>query len=147
MFKSLQYKITLYILLLVVSTAGATWLVVSQHYLYVIPAALVLLASAVAVNRQYRNFNQNIIFLLNALNNGDYTFHFSEDKLSKREKELNMVMNRIREILANAREEVIENEKFLSIIIETVPVGIIIMDAHGGITTVNRTVLQWFGLL
>ena len=63
-----------------------------------------------------------------------------------REKELNMVMNRIREILANARDEVIENEKFLSIIVETVPVGIIIMDKHGGITSVNRTALQWFGL-
>jgi len=54
-------------------------------------------------------------------------------------------MNRIREILANARDEVIENEKFLSIIVETVPVGIIIMDKHGGITSVNRTALQWLG--
>jgi nitrogen fixation/metabolism regulation signal transduction histidine kinase len=71
---------------------------------------------------------------------------FSETKLFEREKELNMVMNRIRELLVNAREEVMENEKFLSIIVETVPVGIIIMDEQGGITTVNRTVLRWFGL-
>jgi nitrogen fixation/metabolism regulation signal transduction histidine kinase len=55
-------------------------------------------------------------------------------------------MNRIKEILVNAREEVIENEKFLSIIVETVPVGIIMMNEQGGITTVYRTVLQWFGL-
>jgi nitrogen fixation/metabolism regulation signal transduction histidine kinase len=121
-------------------------LVVTQNYLYVIPAALVLLAGLAAVNRQYRKFNHNIIFLLDALNNGDYSFHFSENKLSVREKELNMVMNRIKEILANAREEVMENEKFLSIVVETVPVGLMIMDEHGGITTVNRTALQWFGM-
>jgi len=146
MFKSIHYKISLYVVLIVISTAGATWLVVTQNYLYVIPAAIVLLIALIAVNRQYRKFNHNIIFLLDALNNGDYSFHFSETQLSAREKELNMVMNRIREILANAREEVMENERFLSIIVETVPVGIIIMDEYGGITTVNRTALQWFGL-
>jgi len=146
MFKSIHYKIGFYIVLAMLSTAGATYLVVSQNYLYLLPVVIVLLFILNAVNRQYRKFNQNIIFLLDALYNGDYSFHFSETKLSAREKELNMVMNRIREILANARKEVMENEKFLSIIVETVPVGIIIMNERGSITTVNRIVLQWFGL-
>ena len=146
MFKSIHYNIGLCVVLIVVSTACATWLVVTQSYLYAIPAVVVLWFGLYAINRQYRIFNQNIIFLLDALNNGDYSFHFSEDKISIREKELNMVMNRIREILANARDEVIENEKFLSIVVETVPVGLLIMDKNGGITTANRTVLQWFGI-
>ena len=146
MFKSIHYKIGFYIVLVMLFTAGATYLVVSQNYLYLIPVVIVLLFILDAVNRQYRKFNQNIIFLLDALNNGDYSFHFPETKLSAREKELNLVMNRISEILANAREEVVENEKFLSIIVETVPVGIIIMNEQGSITTVNRIVLQWFGL-
>jgi len=128
------------------SSSCAAWLAASQNYLYVIPAALVLLFSLNAVNRQYKKFNQNIIFLLDALDNGDYSFHFSETKISRREKELNVVMNRIKEILVNAREEVIENEKFLSLVIETVPVGMMIMDEQGGIATANRTALQWFGL-
>ena len=146
MFKSIHYKITLYVVLIILSTASATWLIFSKNYLYVIPAALVLLVGLIAVNHQYKKFNQNIIFLLDALNNGDYSFHFSETEISAREKELNMVMNRIKEILVNAREEVMENEKFLSIIVEIVPVGLIIMNEFGGITTVNRTALQWFGL-
>ena len=146
MFKSIHYKISIYVVLIVMSTAGVTWLFFSKNYLYVIPAALVLIACLVAMNRQYRQFNRNIIFLLDALNNGDYSFHFSETRLSAREKELNRVMNRIKEMLAEAREEVIANEKFLSIIVETVPVGLIMMDKQGGITNVNRTVLQWFGL-
>ena len=146
MFKSIHYKISFYIGLVVVTTACATWLVFSQNYLYIIPAVLVLLVGLAAVNRQYRKFSHNIIFLLDALNNGDYSFHFSETMVSEREKELNMVMNRIKEILTNAREEVMENEKFLSNIVEIVPVGLIMMDEHGGIATVNRTALQWFGL-
>ncbi len=146
MFKSIHYRLGFYITLVVLSTICATYLVVTQNYLYVIIAVVVLLASLNALNRQYIKFNQNIIFLLNALDNGDYSFHFSETKRSTREKEINMVLNRIKEILVNAREEVMENEKFLSIIVECVPVGIIIMDELGGITTVNRTVLQWLGM-
>jgi len=145
MFKSIHYKLGIYIILVMLSTASAAWLAASQNYIYAIPAIIVLLFSLNAVNRQYKKFNQNIIFLLNALDNGDYTFHFSETELSRREKELNMVMNRIREILVNAREEVIENEKFLSVVMETVPVGMMMMDEQGAITTVNRTALQWFG--
>jgi nitrogen fixation/metabolism regulation signal transduction histidine kinase len=146
MFKSIHYKIGLYIVLIILSTAGATLLIVERNYLYVIPVVVVLAAGLFAINSQFKKFNQNIIFLLDALNNGDYTFHFSETKRSTREKELNRVMNRIREILSNAREEVIENEKFLSIVIETVPVGLMIMDEQGGITSINRSALQWFGL-
>jgi len=146
MFKSIYYKLGVYVVLVMLSTAGATYLIILQNYLYVIPAALVLLFSLYAVNRQYKKYNQNIIFLLNALDNGDYSFHFSETEVSRREKELNMVMNRIKEILINAREEVMKNEKFLSVIIETVPVGMMLMDEQGGIITVNSTLLQWFGL-
>ena len=146
MFKSIHYRVGFYIFLVVASTALATYLFVAQQYIYVAHAVVVWFVCLIAVSRQLKKYNKNIIFLLNALDNGDYTFHFSETELSGREKELNMVMNRIKEILVNAREEVRENEKFLSVIVETVPVGIIIMNETGGIITVNRTVLQWFGL-
>ncbi len=146
MFKSIHYKLGVYVGMIVLSTACTTYLIVTHNYLYVIIALVVLLASLNALNRQYKKFNQNIVFLLNALDNGDYSFHFSETKLSVREKELNVVLNRIKEILANAREEVMENERFLSIIVECVPVGIMILDEQGGITIVNRLVLQWLGL-
>ena len=143
----MNFKTGLYIALIVTATAGITWLAVNRYCLYVIPAAAVLLTGLAGVIRQYRSFNQNILLLLDALNNGDYSFRFSETGLPASKKEINRVMNRIREILVNAREEVIENEKFLSTIVETAPVGLIIMDEQGGITAVNRTALQWFGLL
>ena len=146
MFKSIKYKLGYHSILMLTFSAGATWLFVSGRYFFAVFAAIVALTSLKAVYGQFRKFNSNIILLLNALENGDFSFHFSETKMSVREREMNMVMNRIRKILINAREEVIEKEKFLSIIVETVPVGIIIMDERGSITTVNRIVLQWLGL-
>jgi nitrogen fixation/metabolism regulation signal transduction histidine kinase len=96
--------------------------------------------------RHYKRFNQNILFLLNALDNGDYSFHFSENSMSRREKELNAMLNRIKEILTNARKAVIENEKFLSLIVESVSTGIVIVDEHWHVQTVNRSALDLLGL-
>jgi nitrogen fixation/metabolism regulation signal transduction histidine kinase len=56
------------------------------------------------------------------------------------------MLNRIKDILSNARKEVIENEQFLSIILESVDTGIIIMDDRGIIHSVNRSALEMFGM-
>jgi len=119
------------------SVAGLTYSLIFKHYELAVILTIAVLVSLNALQRHYKKFNSNILFLLNALDNGDYSFHFSESNLSRREKELNVMLNRIKEILVNARKEVIENEKFLSLIIESVSTGIIIMDDYGRVQTVT----------
>lgn len=146
MFKSIQHKLTLSIGLLILSVAATTYLVIVQQYPYALLSGIIFIVSLNLLQRYYKRFNQNIIFLLNALDNGDYSFNFSTTKLSSREKDFNIMLNRIKEILANARKEVIENEKFLSLIIESASVGIVIMDDRGGVQTVNHSALELLGL-
>ena len=146
MFKSIQYKLILFICLLIVSVAALTSCIIYQQYALAIISGITVLMSLHSLQRHYKKFNSNILFLLNALDNGDYSFHFSENNLSRREKELNSMLNRIKEILTNARKEVIENEKFLSLIIESVSTGIIILDDFGHVQTVNRSALHLLGL-
>ncbi|GHT70178.1 hypothetical protein AGMMS50239_38170 [Bacteroidia bacterium] len=107
---------------------------------------VIILSCFSALGKCYKRYNQNILFLLNALENGDYSFHFSETKLSPREKEMNQLMNRIKDILANARKAVIENEHFLSLIIESVSTGIVIINDRGIVQRVNQSALDMFGL-
>lgn len=146
MFKSIEYKLLLYLLLLIASVAATTYLVVTREYVYVGLCAMVGIYSLTRLYGHYQKFNQNILFLLNALDNGDYSFHFAESKISVRERELNQMMNRIKEILTHARKEVIENEKFLSLILENVSTGIIILDPNNNIQATNRATNQLLGL-
>ncbi|MDR1274463.1 MAG: PAS domain-containing protein [Odoribacteraceae bacterium] len=146
MFKSIQYRLYFYTALLVVAVAGATVCLVMKEYLFAAACVALIVFCFSMLEKYYRRYNQNFNFLLNALENGDYTFHFSEAKLSAREKEMNMMMNRIKEILTNARKEVIENENFLSLILESVSTGIIIVDDRGIVQRVNRTALEMLGL-
>jgi nitrogen fixation/metabolism regulation signal transduction histidine kinase len=146
MFKSIQYTLYIYTALLIVAVAVTTFAFVKQGYVYAVPGVILILICLSALSKCYQRYNQNILFLLNALDNGDYSFHFAETKLSTREKEMNRMMNRIKEILANARKEVIENEHFLSLILESVSTGIIIMDDRGIVQKVNQSAMEMFGL-
>jgi nitrogen fixation/metabolism regulation signal transduction histidine kinase len=146
MFKSIQYRLYFYTALLVVAVAFVTIFIVAKEYLFVAFGAALILFCFSRLEKCYRRYNQNFNFLLNALENGDYTFHFSETKLSLHEKEMNMMMNRIKDILSSARKEVIENENFLSLIIESVSTGILIVDDNDIVQRVNRTALDMLGL-
>ncbi len=146
MFKSIEYKLFLYICLLIAAVAAATFFFIRAEYVYAVSSVFVVLLSLYKLYRHYLKFNQNILFLLNALDNGDYSFNFTEDRLSQREKELNRMMNRIKDILSKARKEVIENEKYLSLIVESVSTGIIILNKDNNIMTTNSAVNQILGL-
>ena len=146
MFKSIEYRLIAYLALLIISIVTATFFFLSESYLYGAIAIIFILLALSRMWHHYGKFNKNILFLLNALDNGDYSFNFSVDKLSKREHELNRMMNRIKEILARAREEAIENEQFLSLIVESVSVGIIILDSRNNVIASNRAVSRLLGI-
>lgn len=80
------------------------------------------------------------------MENGDYSFDFPAKHISRREKELNQMLNRIKEILINARKDIIKDEEFLSTIVETVSTGIIISDEKGYINNANQAALQLLGM-
>jgi two-component system, NtrC family, nitrogen regulation sensor histidine kinase NtrY len=146
MFKSIQYKLLTFTILLMVSVAASTYFIQKGQVSFAVISGIATVICLYKMHQHYKKFNSNVLFLLNALDNGDYSFHFSEAKLSRREKELNVMLNRIKEILVSARKEVIENEKFLSLIIESVSTGIIIMDEKGHVQTVNQSALNLMGL-
>ncbi len=146
MFKSIEYKLIIYIIVLVISVAASTYLFITKEYIYAIFFVFVALFSLNRLRKHYLRFNQNILFLLNALDNGDYSFNFAESKLSRREIELNQMMNRIKEILTKARKEVIENEKFLSLIIESVSTGIVIVEDNHSVRISNNAAKELLAL-
>lgn len=146
MFKSIQYRLLTFTVLLMLAVAALTYFTVRGQVSFAVISGIVTIICLYNMHQHYKKFNSNVLFLLNALDNGEYSFHFSEDKLSRREKELNVMLNRIKEILVGARKEVVENEKFLSLIIESVSTGIIIMDEKGHVQTVNQSALDLMGL-
>lgn len=146
MFKSIQYNLYIYTALLIVTVSATSICFYTGNSALAVIGIILIIIILLNLNKCYRRYNQNILFLLNALENGDSSFNFPETKLSVRDMEMNMMMNRVKEILANARKEVIENENFLSIILESVSTGIVILDDRGIVQKANRASLEMLGL-
>ncbi len=148
MFKSVKYRFALFLAILVASVAAAAWLVAQDMLFFALLALCVVVIALRGVLRIFERLNRNFVFLLNALENGDYSFNFSSDSssLSRREQELSLVLNAIKDVLIRARDEEIENEKFLSLIVATIPVGIVIIDERDFVKAANDAALRLLGL-
>jgi nitrogen fixation/metabolism regulation signal transduction histidine kinase len=148
LFKTAKYRFALFLALLVVSVGVGVWFIAGGSIFYGLLALCVAVVAIGGVVRSYERRNRNFVFLLNAIENGDYSFNFSSDSrtLSRREQELSLVLNAIKDILIRARDEEIENEKFLSLIVAAIPVGIVIIDERDFVKAANDAALKLLGL-
>lgn len=96
-------------------------------------AVVVLAAVCVWQWRRYRKTVKKVVFLFDALDNGDYTFRFPENGKYDGDKLMNASLNRVKEILRHARDEQIEREKYFELIIDSVDTGILVLDDERGV--------------
>ena len=96
-------------------------------------AVVVLAAVCVWQWRRYRKTVKKVVFLFDALDNGDYTFRFPENGKYDDDKLMNASLNRVKEILRHARDEQIEREKYFELIIDSVDTGILVLDDGRGV--------------
>ncbi|EGN56363.1 sensor histidine kinase [Hallella multisaccharivorax DSM 17128] len=89
--------------------------------------------------RKRRKDEKKTRFLLEAIDNGDYNFRFSQESKNKNDRQMNTYLNKIRDILSHAREEQIEKERFYEYILDSVDTGILLIDEeHGYVRQCNQ---------
>ena len=89
--------------------------------------------------RKRRKDEKKTKFLLEAIDNGDYNFRFSQESKNKNDRQMNTYLNKIRDILSHAREEQIEKERFYEYILDSVDTGILLIDEeHGYVRQCNQ---------
>ena len=102
-------------------------------FLVPVVATVVLAAACLWQWRRYRKTVKKVVFLFDALDNGDYTFRFPENGKYDDDKLMNASLNRVKEILRHARDEQIEREKYFELIIDSVDTGILVLDDERGV--------------
>lgn len=136
-----------YLITGIVSTAVSITLAAVGH---VPAAALCGVIACWCTHRVYKALQRsrtNIITILKAIENNDNTYSLYTPKGgSSTESELNQTLNRIKDILQSTREEIRQNEEFLSHVISEVPTGIIITTPEGTIKIINPSALRLLSL-
>ena len=115
-------------------------------FLALVGAVVALAAACLWQWRRDRKTVKKVAFLFNALDNGDYTFHFPEGGRLEDDHLLNASLNRVKDILRHARDEQKEREKYFELIIDSVDTGILVLDDSRGIVLrCNKAALRLLG--
>jgi nitrogen fixation/metabolism regulation signal transduction histidine kinase len=110
-------------------------------------AILAALVSIILIFNVYRNSILKIAFMFDAIENDDFTFRFTGSSTKLQTDELlNHSLNRIKNLVIEARQEVREREKYFEHILNQVTTGIIITNEQGIVFNRNRHALRLLGL-
>ena len=108
--------------------------------------SILLLILYISLWRRYHRNIRKVAFLFDALDSGDYSFRFPEDKGLQDDRLLNAALNRVKEILQHARDEQKEREKYYELILNSVDTGILVVDEERGIVLQhNSSALKLLG--
>lgn len=105
-----------------------------------------MLVGFVRMTRHYRRNIDKVRFVFDAMDNVDFSFNFPTDIQNKNDELLNKSLNRIKQILKNARDESIEREKYYEKIINSVDTGILIVNHRGNVLQHNKAALRLLGI-
>ena len=111
------------------------WIVILIVGVAVLSAVLAVIVSSYRVRRK-------VNYMLDALEDGETNFRFSE-----RKSRLNKTLNRLNDIFKQERLAIREQEKFFGTLLDNVKTGIVVFDtSSGAITYSNSRALQILGL-
>lgn len=146
MFKGSTYRLARLLLLLTAAIVGTTLSVVYRQWMLLLLAvpALIFLFSAL-----FRLHFQNIrkmTFMFNSIENGDYSFKFTEYDAPVSDNLLNLTLNRIKDLLVKAKNEVIDKERYYELILNSVHTGVIVLNETGNVYQINNEARRLIGL-
>ena len=140
-------KLILRTLLLIGAVVAATFAFINHWNIIGICAVVVALVAVFLIVHVYRLSVQKTAFMFNSIENDDFTFRFTiTSKIFKDDKLLNRSLNRIKDLVLAARQEVREREKYFETILNQVTTGILITNEQGIVFHINKQALTLLGL-
>lgn len=132
------------IIMLVAATALASWAFFANDWVPFATAILGIIWCIEAICRIYRQSEQKVTRLLDAVENNDGSFRFNEKASDT--AYVNKSLNRIAAILSRARAETVRQERYLEHILNVVSTGILVINAEGYVERTNRRALELLGM-
>ena len=94
----------------------------------------------------YRDVIDRLMFVFKAVQNDDYSFRFTENPNITRHALINQSLNRIKDVMDDAKMQMQEKEKYFELIMECANIGIITIMENGIVTQTNSKALHIVGM-
>ena len=139
-------KISAYVAVIIVMAAlsGYVWAIGRHaHLIATIPITIFCLFRLFHI---YNELIERLMFVFNAVQNDDYSFRFTENPNITRHALVNQSLNRIKEVMDNAKMQIREREKYFELIMECAAIGIVTVMENGTVAQTNSKALRIVGM-
>lgn len=134
-------------LIVLAALVTASTVFVMQHRWIAATASLLSVAFAFGWSVQlYRRNLRKVSFMFDAVDNNDYAFHYATARHATEERIINESLNRILQILLQAKADAKEREKYYEMIMNSVNTGIVVINEKGFVLQQNSESLRLLGL-
>ncbi|MEG1585949.1 MAG: ATP-binding protein [Bacteroidales bacterium] len=96
--------------------------------------------------RCFTAYINKVSFLLDAVENDDFSFQFATDQYSRNERFVHLMLNRIKDILFQAKQQSQIREQYYKLILDKSKTGFIVYDRNGHICQSNRAARELLNL-
>ena len=144
--KRLLHTVFFKIIVTLLCCAALTSSILLGEFLIAIPIGILFIISCRGLYLQYLMHARQVIFMLNAIENDDFSFKFSSDSPLRSDILVNRTLNRITAIIQKAKVDAVQKEKYYELILNSVNTGIIVADENGNIFQTNNEALELLGL-
>ena len=139
-------KIAIYVavIIAVAGIGGYVW--AAGHHAYLIVCVPIIIFCIFRLFSLYGVIVKRLMFVFNAVQNNDYSFRFTENPQYTQYAFVNHSLNRIKEVLDNAKLQIKEREQYFQLIMECANVGIVVVMENGTVTQTNSKALRIVGM-
>ena len=139
-------KIAVYVAVIIAMAGIGGYVWAAGHHAYLIVCVPIILFCIFRLFRLYGVIVKRLMFVFNAVQNDDYSFRFTENPNITRHALVNQSLNRIKEVMDNAKMQIREREKYFQLIMECANVGIVVVMENGTVAQTNTKALRIVGM-
>ena len=132
------------VIILMAVLSGYVW--ATNRHAHLIATIPIIIFCLFRLFRIYNELVERLMFVFNAVQNDDYSFRFTENPNITRHALVNQSLNRIKEVMDNAKMQIREREKYFELIMECANIGIITVMENGTVAQTNSKALRIVGM-
>lgn len=134
------------IIVAILVAIGMTYTALIGQWIWAVFLLLLLIGAIVWIIKLHRYQIKKVIFLLDAIENNDNAIRFPEKTGNQNNRTINLLLNRVAQILQEAKAETVRQEKYYELILSFVNTGIVVLNDKGGVIQKNNELLRLLGL-
>ena len=132
------------VIILMAALSGYVW--ATNRHAHLIATIPIIIFCLFRLFHIYNELVERLMFVFNAVQNDDYSFRFTENPNITRHALVNQSLNRIKEVMDNAKMQIREREKYFELIMECAGIGIVTVMENGTVTQTNSKALRIVGM-